>query len=128
MLAALSFTPSLLPRSGLFQGAVTGVTAAIGYSLGVAGAWVWREFADRDARIPASRSWRIFAMVALVGLLVSAVFGRLWQSRLRNLMGIEGGEGIGLLLMPLAAALVFLLLVASRSGCTARRTLGGQSS
>jgi uncharacterized membrane protein len=116
VLAALSFTPSLLPRSGLFQGTVTGVTAAIGYGLGVAGAWVWREFADRDARVPGSRSWRIFAAVALVGLLVSAVLGRLWQSRLRNLMGVEGGEGIGLLLMPLVAALVFLLLIAIGRG------------
>ena len=116
LLAALSFTPSLLPRSGLFQGTVTGVTAAIGYGLGVAGAWVWREFADRDARVPSSRSWRIFAVVAVVGLLVSAVLGRLWQSQLRELMGIEGGERIGMLLMPLVAALVFLLLVAIGRG------------
>jgi uncharacterized membrane protein len=116
VLAALSFTPSLLPRSGLFQGTVTGVTAAIGYGLGVVGAWVWREFADRDARVPSSRSWRIFAAVAVVGLLASAVLGRLWQSQLRDLMGIEGGEGIGILLMPLVAALVFLLLVAIGRG------------
>src|SRR3712207_7733067 len=50
LFAALSFTPSLLPRSGLFQGAVAGVTAAIGYAFGVFGAWVWREVADREAR------------------------------------------------------------------------------
>ena len=116
VLAALSFTPSLLPRSGLFQGVVTGVTAAIGYGLGVGGAWVWREFADRGARTPAARSWRTFAVVASVGLLLSAVLGRVSQSRLRDLMGIEGGEGIGLLLMPLAAAALFLLLVAIGRG------------
>ena len=35
--ACLSFTPSLLPRSGLVQGLVCGITAAIGYGLGVLG-------------------------------------------------------------------------------------------
>ena len=33
--ACLSFTPSLLPRSGLIQGIVAGVTAAIGYGVGL---------------------------------------------------------------------------------------------
>src|SRR5262249_18998780 len=33
--ACLSFTPSLLPRGGLLQGVVCGITAAIGYGLGV---------------------------------------------------------------------------------------------
>jgi len=30
---SLSFTPSLLPRSGLFQGVLVGLTGAIGYGL-----------------------------------------------------------------------------------------------
>ena len=38
----VSFTPSLVPRPGLFQGAVCGITGAIGYGLGVLGARVWR--------------------------------------------------------------------------------------
>jgi uncharacterized membrane protein len=46
--ACLAFTPSLLPRSALLQGVVCGISAAIGYGLGVAGAWTWRAFADRD--------------------------------------------------------------------------------
>jgi membrane protease YdiL (CAAX protease family) len=37
--ACLAFTPSLLPRSALLQGVVCGISAAIGYGLGVAGAW-----------------------------------------------------------------------------------------
>jgi len=41
LFACLSFTPSLLPRSGILQGVVCGVTAAIGYGLGVLGAAVW---------------------------------------------------------------------------------------
>ena len=46
----LSFTPSLVPRPGAFQGLVAGITGAIGYGLGVVGARVWREFADRPER------------------------------------------------------------------------------
>ena len=48
--ACLAFTPSLLPRTALLQGVVCGITAAIGYGVGVAGAWTWRAFADRDPR------------------------------------------------------------------------------
>src|SRR5438128_11218964 len=35
LFTCLSFTPSLLPRSGLVQGLVCGLSAAIGYGLGV---------------------------------------------------------------------------------------------
>ena len=41
----LSFTPSLLPRTGVIQGVLCGITAAVGYGLGVAVAWIWRAFA-----------------------------------------------------------------------------------
>ena len=61
--ACLSFTPSLVPRPGAFQGVVCGITAAIGYGLGVLGARIWREFADRPARPPRRRSWRVFLVV-----------------------------------------------------------------
>ncbi|MFE2123124.1 alpha/beta-hydrolase N-terminal domain-containing protein, partial [Rhodococcus aetherivorans] len=50
--ACLSFTPSLLPRGGLLQGLICGITAAIGYGLGVFAAFVWRAFADRGPRRP----------------------------------------------------------------------------
>src|SRR5919107_4914222 len=55
----LSFTPSLLPRSGLVQGMVCGINAAIGYGLGVFAAAAWRAGADRDARSPRSMSWAL---------------------------------------------------------------------
>jgi hypothetical protein len=51
ILACLSFTPSLLPRGGIVQGLVCGITAAIGYGLGVLVASIWRAFADRTPGI-----------------------------------------------------------------------------
>lgn len=35
----LSLSPSLLPRTGVIQGLVCGITAAIGYGVGVVAAW-----------------------------------------------------------------------------------------
>src|SRR5215469_9443783 len=64
--ACLSFTPSLLPRTGVIQGVLAGITGAIGYGLGVLAAWIWRAFADRDARQPRHRSWLILYIGAAV--------------------------------------------------------------
>jgi uncharacterized membrane protein len=73
--ACLAFTPSLLPRSALLQGVVCGISAAIGYGLGVAGAWTWRAFADRDPRPPRPGAWRVFAISAVAALLVVLGWG-----------------------------------------------------
>jgi uncharacterized membrane protein len=51
LFVCLSFTPTLLPRPAFFQGFVCGINGAIGYALGVLGAWLWREFANRPARV-----------------------------------------------------------------------------
>jgi uncharacterized membrane protein len=109
--ACLAFTPSLLPRPALFQGAVTGIDAAIGYGLGVLGAWAWREFADRDARPPDPRSWRVFFVTAAVAAVASMALGRWWQRQAHELVDTEPENLAALLLIPLVAALVFVLLV-----------------
>src|SRR5215470_17222725 len=70
--ACLSFTPSLLPRGGIVQGLVWGITGAIGYGLGVLAAWVWRAFADRDPRRP--RRWAWVAFLIIAGVLLVAAF------------------------------------------------------
>src|SRR5690606_38395602 len=71
LFACLSFTPSLLPRGGLLQGMICGITAAIGYGLGVLLAFVWRAFADRPPRPPKATSWWIFGVG---GVVLFAVF------------------------------------------------------
>ena len=73
ILACLSFAPSLLPRGGLLQGVVTGITAAIGYGLGVWAASIWRAFADRGPRRPRRWAWTAFAVSA--GVLLAVSFG-----------------------------------------------------
>src|SRR3954453_2279424 len=52
LFTCLSFTPSLLPRSGLVQGLVCGRGAAIGYGRGVSAAAAGRAGADRHPPPP----------------------------------------------------------------------------
>src|SRR4029453_11135506 len=114
--ACLAFTPSLLPRSALLQGVVCGLTAAIGYGVGVAGAWTWRGFADRDPRPPRPGAWRIFTISAVAALVLALVLGQWWQAQLRNLMGAPPPNPLLRLLLPLVAVALFTGLVAvSRS-------------
>ncbi len=114
----LSFTPSLVPRPGAFQGVVTGITGAIGYGLGALGARLWREFADRPVRPARRRSWRVFLIVGPVMVVISYVLGQRWQGQIRDLMNAEAEPFGSKLLLPILAALVFVGLVAAGRGIT----------
>ncbi|MFI6428806.1 alpha/beta hydrolase [Rhodococcus oryzae] len=114
--ACLSFTPSLLPRGGVLQGVVCGITAAIGYGLGVFAAFVWRAFADRAARRPGRRSWLVFLVSAVVLFAVSFGVGQYWQHQIRELMGVTEYNVPLVVLAPVVAAVVFCLLIAIGRG------------
>ena len=109
--ACLSFTPSLLPRGGLIQGLVCGITAAIGYGLGVLAAWVWRAFADRDARRPRRWAWRTFFISAVVLFAVSFGLGQYWQHEIRKLMRVTDYSIPLAVASPFIAALAFCLFL-----------------
>ena len=85
----MSFTPSLVPRPGAYQGVVCGIGAAIGYGLGVVGARVWRDFADRPARPTRTRSWRAFLIAGPIIVLIAYLLGQRWQGQIRDLMDAE---------------------------------------
>ena len=107
----LSFTPSLLPRSGIVQGLVWGITAAIGYGLGVLAAWIWRAFPDRGPRDPRRRSWLVFFISAAVLVVASFGLGQYWQHEIRKLTGVTEYNVWLAVASPLVAALVFCLLL-----------------
>jgi len=109
--ACLSFTPSLLPRGGIVQGLVWGITAAIGYGLGVVAAWVWRAFADRDPRRPRRWAWLTFFITGGVLLVVAFALGQYWQYEIRKLMGVTDYNIPLVVASPFVAALIFSLLL-----------------
>ncbi len=116
LFGCLAFTPSLLPRSGLIQGVVCGISAAIGYGLGVLGASMWRAFADREPREPSPGAWRVFAVIAVLALIGSYLLGQRWQGRIRDLMGVAAPGLVSTLLWPVLAAVVFVLLLGVARG------------
>ena len=114
--ACLSFTPSLLPRGGLIQGIVCGITAAIGYGLGVIAAWIWRAFADRDPRPARHWAWPAFFIAGGVLFAVFFGLGQYWQYEIRKLMGVTDYNIPLVVASPFVAALMFCLLLAIGRG------------
>jgi uncharacterized membrane protein len=107
----LSFTPSLLPRGGITQGLIWGITAAIGYGIGVVGAWIWRAFADRAPQVPRHWSWPVFLVSAVVLLIASFGLGQYWQYEIRKLTGVTDYNVWLVVASPVVAAVVFCLIV-----------------
>ena len=92
----LSLTPSLLPRDWLFQGVIGGVTASIGYAIGVVIGKVFHHFVFRRKRWwpPPKRVQNrlkvgTVALAATASLLMLIPAAR-WQRQVSDVMGIEG--------------------------------------
>lgn len=115
LLFAVSLTPSLLPRSALMQGLVSGFSLAAGYAAGVIGNALWRYL---EMPAPRPRVERIVTRVAAgVCAVTAAVFLWMasdWQDSIRDLMDMEPVEGVRPFTVGLIALLLFglLLLVA----------------
>src|SRR5687768_17240533 len=63
-----SLTPSLLPRGWVLQGLIAGITAAIGYGLGVTVAWFVAEVSEN--RMSAGLRRRAWQVLAVAGVLL----------------------------------------------------------
>lgn len=114
--SCLAFTPSLLPRTGVIQGLLWGIAAAIGYGVATIFAWIWRAFADREARTASRRSWLILAIAGGVILVVMWALGQYWQSLLRDMMNVTEYNIGWVIASPLIALFMFGLLMAISRG------------
>ncbi|OCJ04346.1 hypothetical protein A6U87_16030 [Rhizobium sp. AC44/96] len=108
---AASLTPSLMPRSFLVQGALSGLAGAVGYMFGVAFVWLWGYL-----ELPAARTVPVAlrAAVYVCGVIVSVIFlwqAAGWQNSIRDLWHMERVDSADPFKLVAVAALVFLAAV-----------------
>ncbi|MFC4062223.1 alpha/beta hydrolase [Planomonospora corallina] len=127
MFLCLSLTPSLLPRSWLLQGVISGVLTATGYLAGLlSGALVRRLISWRPAPEPRRVIRRATALLGAVLAALYLYLGSRWQLEIYELMGMERPERLSYLGVPATAAAVFgALLLLARALAAAARFLGG---
>lgn len=108
----LSQTPSLIPRTWLFQALASGLSAISAYAVMVIVAWVLRRFgiSPEWSRRVRSIGWIVFGAAAAIAIVTFMILGARWQDDLRALFGLEP-EPVPYVTVFFAAAAVFLLVL-----------------
>jgi uncharacterized membrane protein len=107
---AASLTPTLMPRSYIVQGALSGICAAVGYLFGVAIVWLWK-YLELPRRKPLL-SQRIAVLVC--GVIVAVVFlwqAAGWQNSIRELWHMQRLESAEPFKLAAIAFVIFLVAV-----------------
>ena len=87
---AASLTPTLVPRSFLTQGVLSGSAFAAGYGIGVLGDWLWTYMELPRARGRTRRKMTLGAAVVCAVVVVGFLWrSAQWQNSIRELMGLE---------------------------------------
>lgn len=114
ILFSLALTPSLLPRTALIQGVLSGCAFAVGYGIGVLLEWLWRYM---GFKLPASRytHWLKLAVAAACVILMAACLYQTsgWQNSVRSVMGmepVESGLPVWILLIALVPAAILIFI------------------
>lgn len=109
----ISLTPSLIPRSWVFQGVITGISAVVGYGIGVLVHWTFVKagvrirWPDRTRRI----GWWSLAGATVIVVPTAVVLGVYWQGQVRELFGMPPAGAVHGIAIVLTAAVVALLLL-----------------
>ena len=117
LLFALSLLPSMLPRTVLFQGIVSGIAIMIGYALGATGEWAWR-FLGLPRAHGRARAIVMGILLGIVAVFVASGTWRHvgWQNEVRAIYGLEPITPVVLLpVLAIAVPVAALLLMAARS-------------
>jgi uncharacterized membrane protein len=113
-LAALSLSPSLIPRTGAIQGIVTGLAAATGYGLGLLLAWIARQLTGRTGPSWGSaRAWRVVLLAGGALLVLAAMLAVPAQNAVRDLMGTAHPSPVWYVQALVVAVVVLVLIVGS---------------
>jgi uncharacterized membrane protein len=109
---AASLTPSLIPRSALVQGALSGISFAAGYAIGAGIRGIWRYLELRDPPDGALRLGKILAATFCAGLVAVSLWkASAWQNSIRAVMDMEPVSTAHPLTLALVALPVILLLL-----------------
>lgn len=124
-LAMISYTPSLIPRTALFQGLASGISAAIGYGIGVAITWVvlrterYDHASERYRRVAPPWAirfgWPVLMVASTAAVLIMVLAGWRWQREIAVLVG-TAPPGPGWLRSALIMVVVFAALLAVARG------------
>lgn len=108
-----SLTPTLVPRSFLTQGALSGACFAVGYGLGVGGRFLWTYM---ELPQPRERWLRPVKMVTVVLCAIAFVYFLWrttgWQNSIRAVMGLDPVESAHPLEVGALAIVTFLAIIA----------------
>lgn len=110
----LSLTPSLLPRTPLFQGIISSVCVLAGYGLGGLAGWLIRDSGGSLHGETRRAAWLGLAVAGGAGTVVFLWLGLRWDNEVRDLVGVDH-VGLGHVLASVAitvVSVVVLLLVA----------------
>ena len=109
---ALTFTPSLIPRPWLLQGALGGIAFALGYEFGVAAVWLWNflELPVLPERWRKTMYW-LLVVVTAANLAWYLWHASNWQNGTRALMGMPDVEAMYYFRMLVVVALVAMVLI-----------------
>jgi uncharacterized membrane protein len=113
----MSLTPSLLPRTWLVQGLVSGFSAATGYGIGVLAGWTFGKLTrSRPGTRLRRAAWRVLVLVSLPAVAILLYQGSRWQRDLYRLMDERGPTRPGYLRVILVTVMVFAgVLVIARA-------------
>ncbi|MDY0885722.1 alpha/beta hydrolase [Dongia soli] len=111
---AASLTPTLVPRTFLTQGVLSGFSFAAGYGIGVLGNWLWTYL---EVPRPQGRILRNVTLAAAIvcAIIVIAFFWRWtqWQNSIRQIMELEplaGAQPLGFALIALVTLTILIAL------------------
>ena len=124
----MSLTPSLLPRTWLVQGLVSGFSAITGYSIGVVASWAAGKLV-RAGPGPRLRraAWWVLAALALPSVTILLYQGSRWQRDLYRLMSERPPTRQGYLRVILVTAVLFAgVVIVARTLRAAARAVARQ--
>lgn len=111
LLFALSLTPSLLPRTYIMQGVLSGIALAVGYGIGVLLAWLWRFLELPQPRARARTALAVGSASVVIALAAIALWRlTIWQDSVRQLMSMPSVSAYRLrvVLIAFVAAALFI--------------------